>query len=103
LIAKPAVSHAKREHGSRGWQAQPALRGASRRKTLRTQRREIRELLKPSPSLGRHVPDLIRDAYPDALKDAVDETGLPVENFPSRCPYAPDAVLDENHLPEASF
>ena len=90
------MSHAKREHGSRGWQAQPALRGASRRKTLRTQRREIRELLKPSPSLGR-------DAYPDTLKDAVDETGLPVENFPSRCPYAPDAVLDENHLPEASF
>jgi Domain of unknown function DUF29 len=66
-------------------------------------RREIRKLLKQSPSLGRHVPDLIRDAYPDAAKDAVDKTGLPVENFPHRCPYAPDAVLDENHLPEASF
>jgi hypothetical protein len=85
------------------WQAQPFLRGASWRKTLRTQRREIRKLLKQSPSLRRHVPDLIRASYPDAVKDAVDETGLPVENFPNRCPYAPDAVLDEDHLPEASF
>jgi hypothetical protein len=85
------------------WQAQPALRGASWRKTLRTQRREIRKLLKQSPSLRRHVPALIRDAYGDAVKDAVDETGLLAENFPATCPYTPDAVLDENHLPDASF
>jgi hypothetical protein len=85
------------------WQAQPALRGASWRKTLRTQRREIRKLLKQSPSLWRHVPDLIRAAYPDAVKDAIDETGLPLENFPKQRPYVPDAVLDENHLPEASY
>jgi hypothetical protein len=85
------------------WQAQPALRGARWRKTLRTQRREIRKLLQQSPSLRRHVPDLIRDAYSDAVKDAVDETGLPARNFPSVCPYAPDAVLDEDDLPDAGF
>jgi Domain of unknown function DUF29 len=85
------------------WQAQPALRGASWRKTLRTQRREIRKLLKQSPSLRRHVPALIPDAYGDAVKDAVDETGLPAQIFPSVCPYTPDAVLDEDHLPDVSF
>ena len=85
------------------WQAQPGLRGASWRKTLRTQRREIRRLLEQSPSLRRHVPGLIRDAYPDAVKDAVDETGLPAERFPIVCPYAPEVVLDEDHLPDASF
>jgi hypothetical protein len=85
------------------WQAQPARRGASWRKTLRTQRREIRKLLKQSPSLRRNVPELIREAYADALKDAVDETGLPAEHFPSSCPYAPDQVLDEDHLPELSL
>jgi hypothetical protein len=85
------------------WQAQPARRGAGWRKTLRTQRREIRKLLKQSPSLRRQVPILIRDAYPDAVKDAVDETGLPAETFPRACPYAPDAILDEDHLPDASF
>jgi hypothetical protein len=85
------------------WQAQPALRGASWRKTLRTQRREIRKLLKQSPSLRRHVPDLIRDAYPDAVKDAVDETGLPPDKFPAACPYAPDDVLREEYLPDEIF
>ena len=65
------------------WQAQPALRGASWRKTLRTQRREIRKLLQQSPSLRRQVPELMHEAYPDAVKDAVDETGLPAEQFPA--------------------
>jgi hypothetical protein len=65
------------------WQAQPGLRGASWRKTLRTQRREIRKLLQQSPSLRRHVPDLMGHAYPDAVKDAVDETSLPPDRLPA--------------------
>jgi hypothetical protein len=85
------------------WQAQPALRGASWRKTLRTQRREIRKLLKQSPSLRRQVPDLMREAYPDALKDAVDESGLPAERFPVDCPYVVDDVLAEDYLPDATL
>ena len=81
------------------WQAQPELRGASWRKTLLTQRVEIRDLLQQSPSLRREVPSLMRDAYADAVKDAVDETGLRADVFPDTCPYAPDDVLDEDHLP----
>ena len=81
------------------WQAQPALRGSGWRKTLRTQRREIRKLLKQSPSLRREVPGLMREAYADAVKDAIDETGLHADVFPSTCPYAQDDVLDEDHLP----
>ena len=39
----------------------------------------------------------MRDAYPDAVKDAVDETGLAGRTgFPADCPYAPDDVLDES-------
>lgn len=85
------------------WQAQPELRGASWRKTLRTQRREIRKLLAQSPSLRRQVSALMVDAYADAIKDAVDETGLGADRFPARCPYAPDDVLSEDYLPDASF
>jgi hypothetical protein len=81
------------------WQAQPLLRGSSWRKSLRTQRREIRKLLKQSPSLRREVPGMLPEAYADAIKDALDETGLPAGAFPSRCPYAADDVLDEDHLP----
>lgn len=81
------------------WQAQPKLRGASWRKTLLTQRFEIRDLLQQSPSLRREVPGLIREAYADAVKEAIDETGLRADAFPGTCPYAPEDVLDEDHLP----
>jgi hypothetical protein len=83
-------------------EAQPALRGASWRKTLRTQRREIRNLPKQSPTLRRHVPALIRDAYGDAVEDAVDETGLPAQNSERLSVHA-GAVLDEENLPDATF
>jgi hypothetical protein len=83
------------------WQAQPAKRGSSWRKSLRTQRRHIRDLLQQSPSLRREVPVLMREAYPDAIKDAVDETGLPAARFPADCPYAADEVLAEGFLPDA--
>ena len=85
------------------WQIQPELRGASWRKTLRTQRREIRKLLKQSPSLRRQVPGLVLEAYPDAVKDAVDETGLPIDRFPRESPYAADDVLAESYLPDPAI
>jgi hypothetical protein len=85
------------------WQAQPDLRGPSWRSTLRTQRREIRDLLQQSPSLRREVPDMVRDAYGDAVKVAVDETELPAKTFPKTCPYEPDEVLDEDHLPMSTL
>jgi hypothetical protein len=85
------------------WQAQPDQRGMSWRKTLRTQRREIRDLLQQSPSLRREVPELIRDGYPDAVSDAIDETGMSAGAFPSTCPYGPEEVLDEDHLPAADL
>ena len=85
------------------WQGQPARRGASWRKSLRTQRRHIRDLLEESPSLRRLIPELMDEAYPDAVKDAVDETGLPRDRFPADCPYPPDDVLAEEYLPDAGF
>jgi hypothetical protein len=85
------------------WQAQPKLRGSGWRKTLLTQRMEIRDLLQQSPSLRREVPDLIHEAYTDAVKEAVDETRLRADMFPATCPYAPDHVLDEDHLPTTGF
>jgi hypothetical protein len=81
------------------WQTQPDLRGTSWRKTLRTQRREIRDILQQSPSLRREVPGMITTGYGDAIKDAVDETSLAAERFPKACPYAADQVLDEDFLP----
>jgi hypothetical protein len=85
------------------WQAQPALRGTSWRSTLRIQRREIRRLLKQSPSLRREVPNLMVEAYGDAITDATEETELPAKTFPKTCPYEAADVLDENYLPTAGL
>jgi Domain of unknown function DUF29 len=85
------------------WQGQPGRRGASWRKSLRTQRCHIQDLLQESLSLRRLVPELMREAFPDAVKDAADETGLPRDRFPAHCPYAPDEVLTEDYLPDEAF
>jgi hypothetical protein len=85
------------------WQGQPGRRGASWRKSLRTQRRHIKDLLQESPSLRRLVPELMREVFLDAVNDAADETGLPRDRFPADCPYAPNDVLAEEYLPDENF
>ena len=38
-------------------------------------------------------------AYPDALADALDDTGLPLQNFPADCPFTVAQVLDSAYVP----
>ena len=62
------------------WQAQPALRGASwRRRCARSDGRSGSAAAKPEPAArgARHG----REAYADAVKDAIDETGLRATRF----------------------
>jgi hypothetical protein len=67
-------------------QVQPELRSPSSRNTLTEQRRQSEKLLKESPSLRPPVAELCSEAYPDAVRDAVHETGLPQQIFPADCP-----------------
>ena len=82
------------------WQAQPGLRGPSWQRTLREQRRQAEKLLKESPSLRPQLAELIEAAYPDALTDALDETGLRPPAFPTACPFTTEQILDPDFLPE---
>jgi Domain of unknown function DUF29 len=82
------------------WQAQPGLRGPSWQRTLREQRRQAEKLLKESPSLRPQIAELIDAAYPDALTDALDETGLRPQAFPISCPFTAEQILDLGYLPE---
>ena len=82
------------------WEAQPGLRGPSWRRTLSEQRRQAEKLLKDSPSLRPQIAELIDAAYPDALTDALDETGLRAQTFPTACPFTVDQVLDPGYFPE---
>ena len=81
------------------WRVQPGLRGRSWQSTLREQRRQAAKLLEESPSLRPQLPALIDAAYPDALADALDDTGLPLQTFPADCPFTVAQVLDSAYVP----
>jgi Domain of unknown function DUF29 len=82
------------------WGYQPLERSGSWRRTIRTQRRELRRLLQQNPSLHPLVPDAVADGYPDARLDAGDETGLPLVTFPATCPWTLEQILDADFWPE---
>jgi Domain of unknown function DUF29 len=82
------------------WQAQPGLRGPSWRNTLIEQRRRVEKLLRESPSLRSHLQELVDEAYPDAVRDAVNESGLRPQTFAADCPFAVEQILDPDYLPD---
>jgi hypothetical protein len=82
------------------WQFQPEKRSSSWKGTIRTQRNDILDLLKESPSLKRLVEQKVADAYPEARELASDETGLLEDNFPRLCPYTYTEILDRNFWPD---
>jgi len=82
------------------WQAQPELRdSASWRSTIVEQRREIELLLADSPSLRRVAREELSKIYADAARYASREAGLAVQQFPARCPYTFEQILDGDFLP----
>jgi len=84
------------------WQCQSSKRTGSWRSTLRTQRHEVEGLLRQSPSLRRHLASMMATSYPIARESAADETSLPLDVFPSACPYTAEQVLDTTFLPNDS-
>ena len=84
------------------WFYQPEGRqtGHSWRSTIRTQRRDIRRILRDSPSLRRQMQDMIDSDYQDVRLDASNETGLPLETFPESYPWTAEQVFDETFWPE---
>lgn len=82
------------------WTYQPERRSKSWRNSLRVARQQIAKRLRRSPSLRPQLPTLLRDAYADARKRAMDQTELPLSTFPEACPWPLAQVLDEDFLPE---
>lgn len=81
------------------WQEQPARRGPSWRRSIRNARQDIEEIIEASPSLAQRLPEMIDQAYPKALESAIDETGLPSNQFSPRCPYRQDELLSPTFWP----
>jgi hypothetical protein len=62
------------------------------------QRHKIELILDDSPSLRRELEERVSYAYPRARLQASRETGLPLANFPSICPYTVAQLLDDAFL-----
>lgn len=76
------------------WAYQPSHRGKSWQLTIEEQRRKIDRRLNKSPSLKHKLPDIIKDAYGDAVISAERETGLERRVFPASCPWSIDEALN---------
>jgi hypothetical protein len=69
--------------------------------TIRTQRRDLAQVLDDSPSLRARVPEFVEKAYPEAVEDAVEEMRLLRNPFPAECPYTAEQIMDVEFLPES--
>jgi hypothetical protein len=58
--------------------------------TVRTQQAEVQRLLKSSPSLRPHVPELISEIYCGAVRTVADTYELPT---PPECPWSVEEIL----------
>ncbi len=82
------------------WDYQPRRRSRSWQGTIVEQRNAITRLLRRSPSLRRNLAATVRAVYPDAVRRAVAETGLPISAFPLAMPYMLDEVLGADAAPK---
>jgi hypothetical protein len=76
------------------WDQQPEHRTPSWVYSIREQRRRYRDILKDNPGLKPRRDEALKRAYPDARDWAADETHLPPDEFPKRCPYEWDDILE---------
>ncbi len=81
------------------WQHQPNLQGASWRASIVVQRAEISEHMTESPSLTSRLPEAVTRAFRLARSEAVLETGLPKNTFPTECPWTYDQIMAEDFWP----
>ncbi len=77
------------------WQFQPRRRSRGWAATIAEQRVQIEDLLEENPSLRRELDATARAAYPQALRLASIEAGLPRETFPADLPYDLSQVLGD--------
>ena len=78
---------------------QPEKRSRSWDSTIVSQRIEIEDDLKQSPSLRAKLRAEFKDNYEKAVRRAIVETGLARDRFPNECPFTLEQILDPEFLP----
>ena len=79
---------------------QPAKRTNSWKASIREHRRRLRDDFQVSPSLKRYFEEVFDQCYQDGREQAADETGLPLDTFPTESPFTISETLNSNYLPQ---
>ena len=79
---------------------QPDKRTNSWRASIREHRRRLRDDFQVSPSLKRYFEEVFHECYQDGREQAADETGLPLDTFPTESPFTSSEVLNPDYLPK---
>ena len=74
-----------------------SLAGRERRE-IRTQRRELDEVLEDGPGLRRRPTAVLPTAYAKGREEALEETGL--YRLPRACPWTIEQVMSPEFLPD---
>ncbi|EAO8183342.1 DUF29 domain-containing protein [Salmonella enterica] len=82
------------------WKFQSERQGRSWKLTIEEQRRKIERRLKKSPSLKHKLPDILEDAYGDAVIGAERETNIRRNVFPDNCPWTFEQLMNPDFYPE---
>ena len=81
------------------WQVQADGRTNSWAASIVENRDAIADILAASPSLRPYPATVLERAYRAAPLAASGETGLPLSEFPSTCPYSVEQILDPDFWP----
>jgi Domain of unknown function DUF29 len=82
------------------WRCQFGMRCGNWRSSILSQRFEIEQILKDSPSLRQFAAGRLGETYSDARERVIEELGLLQPDFPAKCPFTLDQVLSHSFLPE---
>ncbi len=79
-------------------QIQPERRGRSWVASIINARNRIRYTIRQSPNLRRFAKNELEEIYPEAIRDALSETGLTAQKntlgIPGKCPWSIDQLLE---------
>jgi hypothetical protein len=84
------------------WRFQPMRRSDSWRDSIADARLQIQLTIEDSPSLRAYPASQLDTCYAKARRFAAQQTGLALAVFPVACPFALDAVLSEDWLPDTA-
>lgn len=76
------------------WDYQPERRTRSWETSIKAHRLNVARVLRQNQGLRGALDEAVADAYATAVLFAASETGLLEHEFPERCPYAFDEIMD---------